>query len=162
MPESFTGAYYHSHYAPIQHAKYAQLWPAIQTLLQSLAPQSLLDVGIGPAWLETFFQAQGLHIPKIVGTDVSEEAITPRKEGVEYILPPNTLPAASQFDLVVCFDAWHCFPELDLASFVKPQGLLLVSEPLTYESQLSKLKGKRLVDVVVGEVEKSRVVLVEI
>ncbi len=159
---SYTGEYYTQHYSPIQRAKYAQLWPLIKDLFAFNTKITLLDVGIGPAWLESFLAEKNVSFTRVVGTDVSEAAISPRKKGIVYVIDSH-FNSAEKFDLVICFDAWHCFPKMDLMKFVKPNGLLLVSEPLTFEKQLEKLPtGKRLVDVVVGEMEKSRVVLVKI
>lgn len=160
MP-SYTVKYYASHYAPIQHAKYAQLWPQIKPFFDSNKPLTLLDVGIGPAWLEGFLAEKNVSFSRVVGVDISEEAIAPRKEGIEYVLTPN-FNSDEKFDVVICFDAWHCFPQMDLKKFVKPNGLFIVSEPLAFETQLEKLSEKRPVDAVVGEMEKSRIVLVKI
>jgi|GEM_PF-1921306 len=158
MAVPLTSHYYSTHYQPIQAAKYAQLWPFLQPFLPA-QPFSLLDVGIGPAWLEDFLYQKGVVFSRVVGVDVSEKAITPRKKNIDYFLSPS-FTTAEKFDVVFCFDAWHCFPQMDLFSFVKKDGWLLVSEPLTYEKQLEKLPTwKRLLDVIVGEMEKSRVVL---
>lgn len=155
---AYTGEYYAQHYPPIQHAKYVQLWPHIKPFFPPHVKHALLDVGIGPAWLESFLAEKNASFTRVVGADVSEAAISPRKKGIEYIINPH-FDTAEKFDLVICFDAWHCIPNLNLQKFVKKNGLLIVSEPLTFESQLEKLPAQRLVDVVVGEMEKSRVVV---
>lgn len=157
MPKPFTTAYYSTHYPPIQRAKYEQVWPHLAPLLP--APlSSLLDVGIGPAWFEAFLAEKGVHIPRIVGVDVSEEAITPRKEGIDYLLDPD-FHTQEKFDLVVCWDAYHLLKNKNLIDFVKPDGLLLVSEPPAFKEKLEELiaRKKPVLDMTVGDVEKSRV-----
>lgn len=156
---SYTGEYYAQHYPPIQRAKYEQLWPQIKPFFAPHSKHALLDVGIGPAWLESFLVEKNVSFTRIVGVDVSEASLNMRKKGIEYVIS-DSFDSNEKFDLVICFDAWHCFPQMDLLKFVKPNGLLLVSEPLTFEKQLEKLSAKRLVDVVVGEMEKSRVVVI--
>ncbi|MDP2666349.1 MAG: class I SAM-dependent methyltransferase [Candidatus Diapherotrites archaeon] len=160
MPPFLTPTYYQSHFRPIQWAKYEAFWPFLHPQLTAHAPSSLLDLGIGPAWLESFFLEKGHSFSRIVGVDISESAISPRQDGIDYILS-SSFDTPERFDLVVCFDAWHCFPDLDIQKFISPRGLLLVSEPLTYEKQLENLSGNRLIDLVVGEMEKSRVVLMK-
>jgi 2-polyprenyl-3-methyl-5-hydroxy-6-metoxy-1,4-benzoquinol methylase len=157
---SYTGEYYAQHYAPIQHVKYAQLWPQIKPFFTPHSNPTLLDIGIGPAWIESFLAEKNVSFSRVVGVDVSEASLHVRKKGIEYVISPH-FDTKEKFDIVICFDAWHCFPELDLKKFLKPNGLLLVSEPLTFEKQLEKLSGKRMVDVCVGEMEKSRAVLVK-
>ncbi len=158
--ENLTSHYYSAHYLPIQTVKYAQIWPLLQPFVFA-QPVSVLDIGIGPAWLEDFLQQKGVVFSRVLGVDISEKAIASRKKNIEYVISPS-FNTTEKFDVVICFDAWHCFPQMDLFSFVKKDGLLLVSEPLTYEKQLDRLSiGKRLLDVVVGEMEKSRVVAVK-
>lgn len=155
---TYTGEYYAQHYPPIQHAKYAQLWPHIKSFFAPHARTTLLDVGIGPAWLESFLAEKNVSFTRILGVDVSESSLSVRKKGIEYVIDP-AFDTDEKFDIVICFDAWHCIPNLNLEKFVKKNGLIIVSEPLTFESQLEKLPANRLVDVVVGEMEKSRVVV---
>lgn len=155
---SYTGEYYAQHYPPIQQAKYAQLWPHIKPFFPPHVRITLLDIGIGPAWLESFLAEKNVSFTRIVGVDVSDNALVERKKGIEYVISPH-FDSEEKFDVVICFDAWHCFPQMNLEKFVKKNGVLIVSEPLTFESQLEKLPAKRLVDVVVGEMEKSRVVV---
>ncbi len=155
---TYTGEYYAQHYPPIQQAKYTQLWPHIKPFISPHVKQTLLDIGIGPAWFESFLAEKNMSFTRVVGVDVSESSLSARKKGIEYIISSH-FDTDEKFDLVICFDAWHCFPEMDLIKFVKPNGLLLVSEPLTFEKQLEKLPAQRLVDVCVGEMEKSRVVV---
>lgn len=161
MSENFSTHYYSTHYAPIQQAKYAQLWPHIKPFFPPHARTTLLDIGIGPAWLETFLAEKNVSFTRVVGVDVSENAFVEQKKGIEYVIDPS-FDTEEKFDVVICFDAWHCFPTMDLFKFVKKNGLLLVSEPLTFESQLDKLPAQRLLDVVVGEMEKCRAVLTKI
>jgi 2-polyprenyl-3-methyl-5-hydroxy-6-metoxy-1,4-benzoquinol methylase len=120
----------------------------------------MLDWGIGYGWWETFLKEQKIRIPRIVGVDVNEEAVQPRLKNVEYILSSH-FQLKEKFDLVVCWDSFHCFPQKNLFDTVNQNGLLLVSEPRPFVHLLEKIKkqGTILVDEWVGEREKSRVLL---
>lgn len=160
MPQPFTTAYYSTHYRPIQRAKYTQVWPHLVPLLPTPVA-SLLDVGIGPAWWEEFLAEQGMTTPRIVGVDISAEAIAPPRPDITYILDPD-FHTQETFDLVVCWDAYHLLKNKNLFDFVKPGGLLLVSEPPAFQKQLWKFIGNGMLNMVVGDIEKSRVVLAKI
>ncbi len=157
MP-SFTSEFYARHYAPIQREKYAEVWPLLQPLLSKHAPRTLVDFGVGPAWLETFLEEKGLSFDRVVGVDISEEAISLRKKGIDYRV--NTLLSSSEkFDLVIAWDAWHCFPTLRLEDYLSPNGLLLLAEPAPFVSLLEPYVKNALLDVWVGKQERSRVVV---
>lgn len=158
---SYTGEYYAQHYAPIQQAKYAQLWPHIKPFFPSHARITLLDMGIGPAWLESFLAEKNVSFTRILGVDVSENSLSVRKKGIEYVIDPS-FDTDEKFDVVICFDAWHCFPTLNVQKFVKKNGVLIVSEPRPFAHLLDVFASRALVDVWVGELEKSRVVVVKI
>lgn len=159
MTIHFTGAYYAQHYRPLQRAKYAQAWPHVRPHLPQ-GPFSMLDLGIGPAWWEEFLAEQGVVPARIVGMDVSEDAVAPRRGGVEYHLTP-AFRTDEKFDVVVCLDAWHCFPQLDVTSFLKPNGLLIVSEPRPFVRVLEGRSKGALVDIWAGDTEKSRFICLE-
>lgn len=154
----YTSEYYACHYAPIQQAKYAQLWPLIKDYFSLSKKTTLLDLGIGPAWLESFLSEKKVSFSRIVGVDISEEAIAPRKKNIEYIISPN-FATDEKFDVVICFDAWHCFPLMDLKKFLKRNGLLIVSEPRPFAHLLDAFAKNALLDEWVGDGEKSHVVV---
>lgn len=100
-----------------------------------------------------------ITISRVVGTDLNEGAVSPRKEKIEYHLGTN-FHTDETFDLVVCWDAYHLMGKMDLWKMVKPNGLLLVSEPNPFAHVLDSLveNGVVLADAWAGETEKSRVV----
>lgn len=157
---SFTGEYYTQHYPPIQQAKYAQLWPHIKPFFPAHARITLLDIGIGPAWWESFLAEKNVSFTRIVGVDVSENSLSVRKKGIEYVIS-SSFDTDEKFDIVICFDAWHCFPEMVLTKFVKKNGVLIVSEPRPFAHLLDVFASRALVDMWVGEQEKSRAVAVK-
>lgn len=155
MP-SLTSHYYQQHYRPIQWEKYTQGWPLIKTHLPKTIP-SMLDVGIGYGWWEEFLEGKKINAQKIVGVDVDEGAVSPKKKGIEYHLGPK-FQTNEKFDWVVCWDAYHLLGKTDLWKWVKPNGLLLVSEPKPFAHLLDSVskKGELLADEWVGKTEESR------
>ncbi len=157
MP-SLTSHYYRDHYRPIQWEKYTQGWPLIKTHLPKTIP-SMLDLGIGYGWWEEFLEEKKIHVSQIVGADLNEEAVSPRKKKIEYHLGPS-FQTKETFDLVVCWDAYHLLGKstTNLWKWVKPNGLLLVSEPKPFAHFLDSVskKGEILADAWVGKTEQSR------
>lgn len=157
MP-SLTSHYYRDHYHPIQWEKYTQAWALIKTHVPKTIP-SMLDVGIGYAWWEEFLEEKKIRVQKIVGVDVDEEAVSPRKKKIEYHLGTK-FQTKETFDFVVCWDAYHLLGKSNgnLWKWVKPNGLLLVSEPKPFAHLLDTffVKGKIVVDEWVGKTEQSR------
>ena len=139
-----------------QRQKYAQLYPSLKPFL---SPAPLLDLGIGLGWFEEFLREKGHDFSRTVGFDVSEEAVKPRLEGVEYVLG-ESFQSEELFDLVVCFDAYHLM-EANPLDFVKPGGLLLVSLPLRWAKRLADFAGQEvLAQGEIGEEEIDRFLLV--
>lgn len=120
----------------------------------------MLDLGIGYAWWEEFLEEKKIRVSRIVGTDLNEEAVSPRKKNVEYHLG-SSFQTKETFDFVVCWDAYHLLGKMDVWKMVKPNGLLLVSEPKPFAHLLDSvsMKGKILVDEWVGKTEESRLIL---
>ena len=141
-----------------QWSKYEQVFPQIKPFLSD--GMTFLDYGIGKAWFEDFFRAKEVFFSRVLGYDISEEAVCPRKDGIEYCLSPK-LSSREQFDFVVCFDAYHLAEENPL-SFVKPGGLFLVSLPLRWWKTLDDFKGERvLAQGEIGIEEKDYFLLIE-
>jgi 2-polyprenyl-3-methyl-5-hydroxy-6-metoxy-1,4-benzoquinol methylase len=160
MP-SLTSHYYQNHYRPIQWEKYTQGWSLIKTRLTYSIP-SMLDVGIGYGWWEEFLATKKIIIPRIVGVDIDEGAVSPRKKNIEYHLGP-AFSTKETFDFVVCWDAYHLLGKstTNLWQWVKPNGFLLVSEPQPFAHRLDAIvgKGNVLMDEWVGKTEQSRMAL---
>mgnify|MGYP001566452679 FL=1 len=158
---SLSAAYYRKHYPQIQQAKYEQAWPFLKKHIPRKV-ESLLDIGIGYAWFEVLLKKKKMRLKRIMGVDVDELSIRPPRKNITYILDED-FETEETFDLVICWDAWHCFPKKNLLDWVKPTGLLLVSEPKPFvhvlEQLLTNKKLEILVDEWVGTMEKSRVVL---
>jgi SAM-dependent methyltransferase len=141
-----------------QRAKYEQAFPQIKPFLSNHL--SCLDYGIGFAWLEEFLQEKGASFSRVVGFDVSEEAVHPKRAGVEYFLSEK-FDSKEQFDFVVCFDAYHLTQE-NLLAFVKKDGLLLVSLPLRWKEKLNDFKDETiLVEGEIGIEERDHFLLVK-
>lgn len=160
MP-ALTAHFYRTHYPEIQQAKYEQSWGFLKNHIPRKV-ESLLDIGIGYAWFEIVLKKKKLRLKRIMGVDVSEDAIYPPRKNITYVIDDD-FETEEQFDLVVSWDAWHCFPKKNLVEWVKPMGLLLVSEPPSFAHQLDALVSNKtieiLVDEWVGDLEKSRVIL---
>lgn len=155
----FTSHYYRDHYRPIQWEKYTQVWPLIHSLLPPCIP-SMLDLGIGYGWWESFLGEKGIVIPRIVGVDIHEDAIAPRREGIEYSLTPR-FHSNERFHFVACWDAYHLLGNMNIWEFLQPNGLLLLSEPRPFTHLLDEIPSQYtvLVDAWVGSTEQSRVLL---
>ena len=116
-----------------QIQKYEDIFPKISNYLK---PEfNVLDIGIGKAWLEEFFEQKNIKFSKIVGVDVNEKMITPKKIGIQYILSSN-FKTKEKFDLVICFDSLHLLKDHEIVSFVKPGGFFLISLPERWKDQL--------------------------
>ena len=140
-----------------QRQKYAQLFPRLKPLLSS--EFSLLDLGIGQGWFESFLAEQGLRFNQVVGFDVQEKAVAPRLEGVDYVIAPR-FTRQEKFDFVVCFDAYHLMDQNPL-DFVKAGGLLLVSLPLRWREKLNDFGQQEIIaQGEIGQEEVDRFLLI--
>jgi len=139
-----------------QFEKYEEL---LQVLLE-LLPKKLrvLDIGVGKAWFEEFLLDNGFCFSRVVGVDVSEEMIEPRKSFVEYHLT-NDFKTSEEFDLLVCFDSFHLLPEGYLSRF--KARFVLVSVPERFSATLKRVKGEIIREGFVGKQEKDVFVLIE-
>lgn len=143
-----------------QLKKYGDIFPKISQHLQK--DFSVLDIGIGKAWFEEFLEQKGFGFKRIVGTDVDEKMILPKKSGIEYHLDPDCM-MEEKFDFVVCFDSVHLLPDpLKLFIYVKPDGLLLVSVPERWKEMLEAFRQHPiLAEGEIGEEETDYFVLVK-
>jgi SAM-dependent methyltransferase len=140
-----------------QEEKYADVLPFVEAQLRKA--RTLLDIGIGKAWLEGFLLGKGLKFEKVVGVDVDEEMVEPRLPGVEYVITGDYKPA-ERFDFVICFDALHLLKEPGrLLGYAKPGCWVLAAEPLKFAGTLKAL-GKPAEQGVIGSQEQDRFVLV--
>lgn len=122
----------------------------------------MLDVGIGYAWWEEFLAKKKIRVQKIVGVDLNEDAVSPKKKSIDYQLGSSFFTKET-FDLVVCWDAYHLLGKTphSLWKWVKPNGFLLIAEPPPFAHLLDSFskKGKVVVDAWVGTTERSRLLL---
>jgi len=140
-----------------QLQKYRDLLPVLRRRLMPGA--SLLDVGIGKAWLEEFLASEGFEFAKVVGVDADPAMVEPRRPGIEYRITDD-FRTEERFDVVVCFDALHLLREPGrLLGYARPGGLVLAAEPLRLAGQLDAL-GRPADQGVIGSQEKDRFVLV--
>ena len=156
MTDTFSTEVYAS-WQSKQRQKYARLFPRLEPLL---SPEfSLLDLGIGQGWFESFLREQGCRFSQVVGFDVQEKAVFPRLEGVGYVIAPR-FTSTEKFDFVVCFDAYHLMEQNPL-DFVKVGGLLLVSLPLRWAEKLNDFGQQEIIaQGEIGEEERDRFILI--
>jgi len=142
-----------------QIEKYVDLFPRIKEHLNS--DMSVLDVGIGHAWLEQFFEEQNIRFKRVVGIEPDKKMAEPRQAGIEYHKELEEI--SEQFDLVISFDAAHLMDTpCKLIDYVKENGFLLVSVPLTFTNSLSVFTNlKVLSEGEIGTQEKDGFVFIQ-
>src|SRR3989338_660062 len=74
MPEFFDKIY--DSWKDKQLEKYEEIFPLILPYLIEI--NSVLDLGIGKAWFESFLLSKGIKFPRVLGVDISEEAVSPQ------------------------------------------------------------------------------------
>ncbi len=139
-----------------QLEKYEDLLPVLLEVLPRVL--RVLDVGVGRAWFEKFLLDNGFVLERVVGVDVDEDMVEPRKKFVEYHLT-NDFRTGEEFDLLVCFDSYHLLPEDYLDRF--KARFVLVSVPKHFSATLKRLKGRIIRKGVIGRQEEDVFVLVE-
>ena len=132
----FSPAIYDS-WKPVQLEKYRDLLPHIEKELKQC--KTLLDLGVGKAWLEEFLEKQGFKFKRVLGVDVNQEAVTPKRDYIEYLITYESELVDETFDLVISFDSMHLLNCVDLCDYVKPKGFLLVSLPLKWKKEFDNL-----------------------
>lgn len=136
-----------------QLQKYEELFPRIKEYLKK--EWSVIDIGIGPAWLEDFLKEKGMNFKKIVGVDPDPKIIEPRKEYIEYHVTEH-FETEEKFDLLICFDVLHLIKEPEkLLRLVKPGGYMLLSVPLKFKEKLDVFK--ELEPIAGGEIGKEEI-----
>jgi len=142
-----------------QCQKYEALYPQIKGYLKKSF--SVLDMGIGKAWLESSLEKKGLKFKEVIGIDVDEAMIRPQKKDITYFIT-NEFMTARKFDLVICFDTLHLLPEPKrLLEYSK--NLVLVSLPKAFESQLEVFRDQKILEEGdIGEEEKDHFLLIRV
>ena len=136
---------------PVQYQKYEGILEKVKPFLRK---GSMFDYGIGPGWLEMFFDEKGVRFDRIVGFDPDPEMTEPKLANVEYV---HSGPVEEEFDNVFCIDTAHLLhePEEELPALVRKGGLLVVAVPLRFANKIPQFKGMRLLAKgVVGGREK--------
>lgn len=102
--------------------------------------ESVLDIGVGKAWIWEYLEESGYSFESITGVDVSEEATEPEKEYIEYVYT-DEFDTGEKFDLVLAFDSVHLIKYAnDLYNFVGNNGYLIQSVPMRYKSHLKSFE----------------------
>ncbi|MEM0372639.1 MAG: methyltransferase domain-containing protein [archaeon] len=144
-----------------QLQKYAELIPRIKKHLQGV--RSVIDIGIGPAWIYSSFEENGVFFERIVGVDPDPEIIEPRRHGIDYHVT-EWFATNEKFDLLVCFDALHLIAEpLKLLGYVRPAGLALLSVPKRHESLLKQFMSNKVMEKgKIGKDEEDFFILIKV
>ncbi len=136
---------------PVQYAKYESMFQKIRDRIRK---GSLFDYGIGPGWLEMFFDEKGVRFDRIVGFDPEPKMTEPKLANVEYV---HSGPLEEEFDNVFCIDTAHLLkePEEELPHLVRKGGLLVVSVPMRFMNKMPEFKSMRVLEKgIVGSAEK--------
>ncbi len=142
-----------------QLQKYEQLFPILKPFLSN--EHRVLDLGIGKAWIEEFLSEKGFKFKKIIGVDISENAVTPKKSNIKYILSKK-FNSKEKFDLIICFDSLHLLKNYNLMKLAKPSGIILISLPSRLKEKLVPFKSENiLAEGVIGKEEKDFFVLIQ-
>ena len=121
---------------------------------------SLLDYGVGKGWLEEFLVSRGYLFKRIVGVDVDDERIAPRRSDVEYAITQD-FRTKERFDVVVCIDTAHLLADpTKLTAYAKKGGLVLVSEPESFKQVINTILGNRIAEGTAGKQEKDHFILI--
>ncbi|RLG21417.1 hypothetical protein DRN74_02535 [Candidatus Micrarchaeota archaeon] len=143
-----------------QIAKYKEITAELEklNLLEDASKKTMLDIGIGPAWLEEYLRKKGYNFKEIVGIDIDESI--KKVKGINYII--SSKPALKKtFDFVFCIDALHLV-DYDITAFARREGILVVSVPLRFSDELAKLNKIRvLIKKEIGDKEKDLLVVAE-
>ena len=153
----FSDSIYES-WKKLQLAKYADIFPKIQEYLQN--DWNVLDFGIGKSWFEQYLAERDFIFQKVIGFDVSEKAVTPRNENIEYIIG-DKLETQKKFDFVIAFDSIHKVedPKIIL-NYANPGALILISTPEKFQSVLEPFNDfKKLAHGEIGDIEKDSFIL---
>ncbi len=142
-----------------QLEKYAELLPMIRGHLKK--GFSVLDIGIGKAWLEEFLGERGVGFKEVIGIDADERMTLPQKKGITYFITDD-FKTNRKFDLVICFDTLHLLKEpRRLLGYSK--DLVLVSLPMKFKDRLDVFRDRNILEQgEIGEEEKDYFVLIKV
>lgn len=120
---------------PKQMQKFEHLLPFLKMHLKK--EHSVLDLGIGRAWFESFLTDRGFRLGKITGVDINEFLVAPKISWIKYEFSKN-FQTQEKYDWVVCLDSLHLFPDKQVLKFLKPKGFALVSLPVSLMHEIPK------------------------
>ena len=126
---------------PKQLQKFEQLRPFLKMHLKK--EHSILDLGIGRAWFESFLLDRDLKLGKIVGVDLNEFLVNPKLSWIQYEFSKN-FQTKEKFDWVVCFDSLHLFSDKQVLKFLKPKGFALIALPVSLMHEIPKFPHARV------------------
>jgi len=142
-----------------QWEKYEDLFPKIKNHLDN--DWSVIDIGIGPGWLEELLHDNGFRFRKIVGVEPDEKMIEP-KPYIKYKITDH-FKTKEKFDLLICFDTVHLITKpVELLGFVKRGGLVLFSVPLRFKKKLDFLDISPLESGEIGKEEMDYFILAKV
>lgn len=137
---------------PKQLEKFERLLPFFK--MHFKPSSSILDLGVGRAWFESFLLDNDLRLGKVVGVDLNELLVKPRLKWIDYRFSKD-FNTEERFDFIVCIDSLHLLPDKQIQKFAKPSGFILVSIPNTFLHELPKFKDCEVLhEGFVGEQEK--------
>jgi len=142
-----------------QLEKYSELLLIIKGYLKK--EFSVLDIGIGKAWLEEFLEERGVRFREVIGIDADERMTLPQKKGITYFITDD-FTTSRKFDLVVCFDTLHLLKEpRRLLGYSR--NLVLISLPMKFKDRLDVFKNQNIVEQgEIGKEEKDYFVLIKV
>lgn len=123
--------------------KYSDLLPELKALVSG---KTVLDYGLGKAWLWSFLEKKKIKAKEVHGIDLNEEAVKPRKKGIRYYFSLRDFREKNndkKVDLLVLFDVMHLMKEKELNELkkvVKKKCFILVSLPESKKGLLHNLK----------------------
>jgi len=153
----FSDSIYES-WKKLQIPKYKDIFPKIQDYLQNNF--KVLDFGVGKAWFEEFLAERDFVFEKIVGYDISEKAVDPKIDGIEYVIEKK-LKTDEKFDFVIAFDSLHKVDDPKvILDYAKEDALILVSTPEKFKKVLEPFKDfEKIIEGEIGEIEKDFFIL---
>jgi len=136
-----------------QLSKYEELVPKMKRCLGK--SESVLDIGIGRAWLWKYLKEEGFGFKRIDGVDISREATEPELDGVNYVYIDGSSKdfnlsqelEIDGYDLVFAFDSVHLIDyEDELPGLVKDGGFLLQAVPLRFRKEIKIYREMEVVE----------------
>lgn len=129
-----------------QEQKYTELIPKIIKYLNK--KMSVIDIGIGPAWIYDFFEKEKIIFRKIIGIDPDSEIIKPKRKNIEYHIT-DWFASNEKFDFLICFDVMHLVEKpLALLNYVKKNGYALISVPYKHKNLLNHFIDNKNTEVI--------------